>query len=370
MKSFIKPQAEYLLHNGWEVTLICAEDSSIYKEIPKGVRYIPVQFKRGIDLFGVPKAIIQLYLIFKRARFNIVQYSTPNATFYSSTAAWLAHIPVRIYAQWGIRYVGFNGIIRRLFKYLEHWSCYCSTIIEPDSFSNLEYSIEQKLYPRHKGRVIWSGSSSGVNLLRFDKNQKENWRQKYRQLIGIKPHHLVIGFVGSIRRDKGCNELIAACRSLFTDIPNARLLLVGDKHFYNSIDKDLQDWASISSQVIHISPNNEVPQYLACMDIFALPTYREGLATAIIEAQAMGLPVVVSDVPGAFDAMRNEETGLVVKVKDVKGLIAALQILLDDPTQRSALGEAAYIFVRDNFEQKKFLQYVLKDKETLLISKS
>ena len=147
-------------------------------------------------------------------------------------------------------------------------------------------------------------------------------------------------------------------------------MLVGDKHFYNSIDKDLQDWASISSQVIHISPNNEVPQYLACMDIFALPTYREGLATAIIEAQAMGLPVVVSDVPGAFDAMRNEETGLVVKVKDVKGLIAALQILLDDPTQRSALGEAAYIFVRDNFEQKKFLQYVLKDKETLLISKS
>lgn len=277
LKAFVRPQAEYLLRNGWDITWICAEDADFCKDIPNGVRYIPLPFKRGTDLFGVPRAILGLYRIFKRERFDLVQYSTPNAAFYTATAAWLACVPVRLYAQWGIRYVGFTGLARTFFKQLELWCCQRSTIIEPDSFSNLEFSIKEGLYPRDKGRVIWNGSSSGVNLERFDIIQKEKWRAEYRNKVGLKSHHLVIGFVGSIRRDKGCNELIAACRSFFNDMPEARLLLVGDKHFYGTIDRDLRDWIESSGQVTYVHPNSEIPQYMACMDVFSLPSYREVL---------------------------------------------------------------------------------------------
>lgn len=369
LKAFVYPQAVALLRNGWDVTFVCSKDLDFQQEIPEGIRYIPLPFKRGIDPFGVPNAIVTLYRLFKREPFDIVQYSTPNAALYTSTAAKLAGIPVRLYAQWGIRYVGFAGIPRKFFKYLENWCCHCSTIIEPDSLSNLEFSIQEDLYPADKGRVIWNGSASGVNLDRFDLGRKDEWRTEYRRKMGIEPDHLVIGFVGSIRRDKGCNELIAACRSFFNHMPAARLLLVGDKQFYNTIDQDLRDWVASTNQVTHIPPNKEIPQYMACMDIFSLPSYREGFGLVIVEAEAMGVPVVVSDVPGPVDAMRHEETGLIVPVKNVEALAEALQLLMNDATKRLTFGAAGAQFARDNFEQNEFLRRVLEDKEMLLAEK-
>lgn len=366
LKTFVFPQAEYLLQNGWDVTLICAEGATFDKEIPKGARYIPVPFKRGIDPLGMPKAIFKLYLIFKRERFDIVQYSTTNAVFYAATASWLACIPVRLYAQWGIRYVVFSGLAKIIFKQIERWCCRCSTVIEPDSMGNLEFSIREGLYPRDKGRVIWNGSACGINIERFDISQKDIWRTEYREKIGCDVHHLVVGFVGSIRADKGCNELIAACRSFFSNMPMARLLLIGDKVFYSTIDKDLRDWVESSDQVIHVSPNDQIPQYMACMDVFALPSYREGFGMVIIEAEAMGVSVVASNVPGPADAIRHEVTGLMVPVRDAVALAEALQVLLRDPAKRTAYGVAAAAFARDSFEQKKFLQYVLADKEQLI----
>ncbi len=365
-KAFVCPQAEVLVQNGWDVTFVCAEDPFFSADIPKGVRYIPVRMKRGIDFFTVLGSILSLFRLFKREKFDIVQFSTPNAAFYASTASMLARVPVRIYAQWGIRYVGFRGPTRFLFKFLERWCCWCSTIIQPDSLSNLEYSIQEGLYHRDKARVNWNGSACGVNLERFDIRQKNNWRIEYRKMIGLESHHLVIGFVGSIRRDKGCNELIAACRYFFSAMPEARLLLIGDKHFYDTIDQELRDWAASSAQVIHIPPNNEIPQYVSCMDIFSLPSYREGFGLVIVEAEAMGVPVVVSDVPGPVDAIRHGETGLIVPVKNYEALATALQTLLQDHAKREAFGSAAAAFARDNFEQNEFLRRVLNDKISLL----
>ena len=105
---------------------------------------------------------------------------------------------------------------------------------------------------------------------------------------------------------------------------------------------------------------------MACMDIFSLPSYREGFGLVIVEAEAMGVPVVVSDVPGPIDAMCHEETGLVVPVKNVEALATALQTLLKDTTKRLAFGANAAAFARDNFEQKKFIGRVLEDKEMLV----
>ncbi len=366
LKAFVRPQTEFLLQNGWDVTWICAEDTNFSKDIPNGVRYIPLKFKRGLDFFGIPGAIFALNNLFKNEHFDVVQYSTPNAAFYASTAARLAGVPIRIYAQWGIRYVGFDGIARFVFKLLERWCCACSTVVEPDSLSNLEFSIKENLYPRRKGRVIWNGSACGIDLVRFDRARKKSWRDAYRQKIGIESNHLVVGFVGSIRKDKGCNELIGACRSFFGDMPEARLLLIGDKNFFYTINKDLRDWVETSHQVVHISPNQEIPQYLSCMDVFSLPSYREGFGMVIIEAEAMGVPVVVSDVPGPIDAILPGKTGVAVPVKDTEALAAALKMLLGDKEKREAFGENAAKFVRENFEQQELLNRVLQDKERLL----
>ena len=366
IRGFLLPQIDLLLAEGWSVTCICADTRKPNEQVAPGVELIALPFKRGVDVLGVPISIWRLYRLFKRGNYSVVQYSTPNAAFYASTAAWLARVPVRLYAQWGIRYVGFRGVMRQLFKLLERWCCWCSTIIEPDSPSNLEFSIREGLYPRRKGRVVWNGSACGVNLEVFDVKQREAWRREYRSRLQLDPAHLVIGFVGAIRKDKGCNELIAACRTLFEDMPDARLLLIGNKEFYHTIDPELRTWAESSDRVIYVPPNREIPQYMSCMDIFSLPSYREGFGTVIIEAEAMGVPVVVSDVPGPIDAMVDGSTGLTVPVKDAAALASALRTLLLDPDKRRIFGQNAASFAQENFEQREYYQRVLADKEGLL----
>jgi len=366
LNTFIRPQVEYLLKDGWDITWISSDGNGYKNEIPDGIKFINVPFKRGIDLFGIPKLIFLLYRIFKQSRFYFVQYSTPNAVFSSSIAAWLARIPIRLYAQWGIRYVGFKGIMRIIFIIIEKWSCYYSTIIEPDSHSNLKFSISEKLYPKSKGRVIWNGSASGVNLEKFNIKKKLNWRDEFRKKIDVKPHYLLIGFIGSIREDKGCNELFRACRALFNRIHNASLLIVGDKRFYNTIELELRTWAETSLQVIVIPPSREIPQYLSCMDVFTLPSYREGFGSVVVEAQAMGVPVVVSNVPGPVDAMKNGITGLTIPAKDSEALASAIELLLLDSVKRTKYGEAAQKYVTENYEGKEYFKHVLEDKNRLL----
>lgn len=366
LRTFVSPQAEYLLSQGWDVSWACANEEGFAITLPPGVRYHSMPFRRGTDLIGVPRAVLSMYRVFRAGGFDIVQYSTPNAAFYASTAAWLARVPVRLYAQWGIRYVGFSGLKRWLFKRVESWTCARSTIIEPDSQGNVEFSVAEGLYPRAKARVIWNGSACGIDLERFSISKKPDWRSKWREQLGLDTDSLVVGFVGSLRRDKGCNELLAAFLSVSADFPKARLLLVGDSDFLDTIEPELRQWMTQSDQVVHAGMTSAVPEHMACMDVLVLPSYREGFGMVVIEAEAMGVPVIVSDVPGPTDAMRPGETGMVVPARDPYALADALRTMLDDETLRERMGVAAVRFARSGFEQREFLRRAEQDKRELL----
>lgn len=368
LRTFVLPQTLVLIRKGWEVTWISSNGQEIREHLPSNVRFIESPIIRGVDLFGLPKAIFQLHGIFRKEEFSIVQYSTPNAAFVASTAAFFARVPVRLYAQWGIRYVGFSGFLRWFFKQFERWVCFCSTVIEPDSKSNLYFSVEEGLYKKSKGRVIGHGSACGVDLNRFDYRKKHVWREEFRKDLALTERDIVIGFVGSVRRDKGVNELLAACRKLFAQRSDARLLLIGDKTFYEDLDRHLRDWAESSEKVIFVPPTRDVPQYMACIDIFCLPSYREGFGMVVIEAEAMGVPVVVSDIPGPVDAMVNGKTGYVVKVRCIDELAEAINRLLEDKVLRENFGNNAHHFAVEHFEQQAFLRLQLEDKESLLLS--
>jgi glycosyltransferase involved in cell wall biosynthesis len=290
LKTFLTKQSEVLISKGWDVTWICGSEPPNRENVPSNVRLIIIPIKRGNDFFGAPRTIWLLFKHYMRERYDIVQYSTPNTSLYASIAARLARIHIRIYAQWGIRYVGFNGYNRLLYKGLEKIACMNSTIIEPDSQSNLKFAVEEKLYTATKGRVIWNGSACGVDLKKFDIKKKDFWRKTLREKLGYKENNIVIGFVGSIRRDKGCNELLEACKKLLTQVQDYRLLIVGGKDYYSTILPELVVWMENSHRVSIIPPTDDIPQYMACMDILSLPSYREGFGMVIVEAEAMGVP--------------------------------------------------------------------------------
>lgn len=364
LQAFVLGTAKYICENtDWDITFICDYDEEFKNSLPEYIHYIPVPMKRGISIAGI-KAMLQMKKIFQKEKFDLIQYSTPNASLYASLAAKLAKVPVRLYCQWGMVFVGFEGIKRKIFKMEEKFVCKLSTWIEPDSKSNLNFAHSEGLYPENKGSVVWNGSASGVSLEKFDISKKQEYRNKIRQEYNISENAFVYGFVGRITRDKGINELLEAYKSVMSD--NTYLLMVGNEELDDNMNMELFNWSKNNSQVIYTGATNVVEQYLSAMDVYILPSYREGFGSGVIEAEAMGLPVIVSNIPGPTDAMVKNETGIVVKKADVETLKNAMLDINNNSEKNDSMSENAYVFAKENFEQQQLFKYILEDRKRLL----
>lgn len=366
VRSFLLPVLSYYAqHTDWELTVVCDYDPLLQEQLPDGVKYYPISMKRGISLGGIA-ACWKMCRFFRKEKFDLVQYSTPNAAFYASIASALAGIPVRLYCQWGMVFVGMQGIKRLIFKTIERLVCLLSTWIEPDSHGNLEFCRQQKLYSPAKSSVIWNGSAAGVNLEKFDIAQKSDWRQKIRTEYNIDEKAFVYGFVGRINGDKGINELFTAFQQILRKHPQRYLMLVGNPEISGSVDPALYNWAQQSSQVLFCGYTDEVEQYLSAMDVYILPSYREGFGSGVIEAEAMGVPVIVTDIPGPTNAMLPNVTGLVVPKQDISALYESMMHLPAQTDLCKALGEAGFRFATEKFEQQALCHHILCDRKRLL----
>lgn len=251
IKAFLLQFTDYLINEGYDVTFICNTDESMYKSCNDHIHYIPVPMKRGVGFDGL-SVINKLTKIFKENNFDIIQYSTPNASLYASIAAKRAGCENRLYCQWGIRYMGFEGGIKRMiFKQIEKIVCQKSSVIECESHSLYNFSINEKLYPASKGSVIWNGSACGVDLNKYRIDKKSIWRQEVRKELNITENATVFGYVGRITRDKGANELLSAFREVIKT-KEAYLLMIGMFDDANTINADLREWSEKSKYVIFV----------------------------------------------------------------------------------------------------------------------
>lgn len=366
VRSFLIPIAKYYRENtDWDISLMCDVDPGLEAEIPEGVRYIPVRMRRGVD-WTAAGVISSMAAVFKREKFDLVQYCTPNASFYASAAARMAKIPVRLYCQWGMVYVSMKGPKRWIFRSIEKMTCRNSTWIEPDSFGNLEFSHREGLYPACKGSVVWNGSTGGIDLARFDLSRKAGWREEIRRKHGIPQGAVVFGFVGRITGDKGINELYEAFRELLKRRPDAYLMMIGGAERQKTIRSSLQEWAEREPHVVFCGPQNGIERYYAAMDVHVLPSYREGFGSVIIEAEAMEIPVIATAIPGPLEAMAPGVTGLSVKKADVGSLLDAMEKLCDDSALRARLGQAGRSYVAERFEINRFYEATMTDRMNLM----
>jgi len=366
MKAFLLEPAVYMHQQcGFDITLICDHDPELESSLPEGIRFIPVPMRRGID----PRALVtvfRLWRIFRRERFDLVQYSTPNASFYASIAASLARVRVRLYAQMGVVYVSFDGFERAVFKAIEKVTCRLSTAIEAVSHSNRDFFIREGLYSAEESVVIWNGSSDGVNLEVFDVNRRPEWARQVRHEFGIAQSAFVLGYVGRITRDKGVNELMESFRVFLRECRDAYLLLVGDPESLDSLDAELLEWAQQESHVIFSGYVTDTQRYFAAMDAFVLPSYREGFGSVIIEAEAMAVPVITTDIPGPVDAVIPGVTALLVKSHDAAGLLAAIRTLYSNPELRASMGSSGRRFAAENFDHTVLMEHILQERKRLL----
>lgn len=335
----------------------------------EGVQVYPVLMPRRItparDLF----AVAHIGRILRRVRPHIVHAHTPKGGLLGMLAAWMCRVPVRIYHIRGLPHLTANGAKRLLLRYSEKVACALAHQVLCVSHSIRQVVVQECICPAGKIKVLAWGSGQGVDAehrfhpARFDERDK----QQLRQRLHIPQEGIVIGFVGRIVRDKGIVELVDAWQRLRKDYPHAHLLLVGDYEPQDPVPSGIRELLDSTPQVHVTGWVEDTAPYYAIMDLLVLPSYREGFPNAPLEAAAMELPVVATDIPGTRDAVENEQTGLLVPPRDARSLELAIRRYLVGAALRVQHGKAGRERVLRYYRQETLWQALYEEYQRWLV---
>jgi glycosyltransferase involved in cell wall biosynthesis len=369
IKAFFGKQLEFLQQNDFIITIITSYGDSSQdfgEDLPKDVKVYNVDMSRTIEPLKDFRTLREIYKIIKSDDFDIVQYVTPKAAFLGSLASWWAKVPVRLYLMWGLYYVTQTGFKKFVFKTIEKIVCSCSTAIAPDSKGNVKLAVEEGLCKPDKIGVVGHGSANGVDTERFNPVRLYEDGRRIRKELNIPESAKVFGCIAAIVGDKGINELIEAFDEISQKHPEVYLLYIGQATEKDPVKKSTLGTIDNHKKIIHLGWQTEPERYMAAMDIFVLPTYREGFGVVNIEASAMQLPVISTDVPGPQESIVNGETGILVEARKVKPLIEAMEKLIHLPLYAKKLGNAGRERVKKLYEQKILWGQIVEHRKSLV----
>ena len=363
MKSFVVEAAKHL-HNegGYDVTLICSPDEEFQKSLPEYLHFIPVEIVRGISLTGI-SSMLKLAKIFKKEKFDLIEYMTPNASLYASMAGYLSKTPLRIYSQCGIRYVSFDGVRRKIFKAFEKLTCSFSTHIKGQSPKNMQFAIDEGLCKKDKISVIGIGGTIGVEVDKCNAFDHRAKRAELRERYGIPNDAFVYGYVGRINVDKGINELICAFKEVSQKKSNAYLALVGMLDEANPISAENLEFAQSCDKIILTGnvPGGEVYHHMSMFDVLVHPTYREGFGKVLQEAMGVGVPIITTNVPGPSEVVEDGTSGILCEAKNPDDLAKKMILLYENDELREGLTAAGSQRARKYFDRPIMLNNIKND---------
>lgn len=364
---FLGKQMNWFSEKGYKEYIICSPSEELEKFSKRySFEYKTIEVLRKISIGKDLKAVVATYKYIKKVKANVVTGHTPKGGLIAMLAAWLARVPVRIYLRHGLVYETSHGLKRALLINIDRLTSRLSTKIVCVSPSVARRSIEDGLNLESKQVVLAHGTCNGIDVERFciDAVNVEATDALKKQL-SIDKGDFIIGFAGRLVRDKGIVELIRAYQAIRKQYQNVKLMLVGMLEIRDALPEDVvktinEDKGIISTGYVGYAT---IEQYYALMDVYVLPSYREGFPTSVLEASAMEIPVITTRATGCCDSILDGETGIFVN-HDEKDLEQALQRLYDDPSLRKNMGKAGRKFVEDNFRQ----DIVWKEIEKLYLS--
>lgn len=371
MNILLKGQLSYM-NDHFEVIGVTGRDDKHFDEVAKreGVRMHAVEMKRTISPLKDLGALWKLYKFIKKEKPVIVHTHTPKAGLLGMLAAKMAGVPVRLHTVAGMPLLGIHGAKRQLLNQIEKLTYSCAHKVYPNSKGLEEIVVENKFCSPAKLKVIANGSSNGINTDHFSPDfveDKAGFRANFRAGLGIAPTDIVYGFVGRLGVEKGIGELIDAFTKLLKEHNNIKLLLVGPVEKEHGVlnDATLAEIDTIP-EILAVGRHDDIRPYLLSSDVFVFPSYREGFPNVVLQAGAMGLPCIVSNINGCNEVITEELNGLIVPVKDKDALYHAMKRLLTEQGLVDKLAGVSREIVNSKFSHKFVWQELLKEYKSLL----
>ena len=348
LDAFVAPTIRSLLKLGHSVAVVVnVKAKTISPDLYTNVKWIDIEIARSIDLPRDVSALVRLFFSFRRERFDIVHSVTPKAGLLAMLAAKLTGTPLRIHTFTGQVWATKRGPMRLLLRCLDRVLAYCATALLVDSHSQLVFLASERVAKFDRMHVLGSGSISGVDTAKFKPDAIA--REIVRSQHGIPLDALLLLYIGRMHLEKGVIELVQAFLLLSKTHPEVHLMLVGPDE--GVLHKVLNIYENLHSRIHIVGLTTQPEKYMAAADIFCLASYREGFGLSLIEAAATGLPCVASRIYGVTDAVVDGVNGLLVNVKDVKALVVALEMLVEQPLLRMQMGANARTRAEKEFSQ-------------------
>ena len=374
-KVLLKGQLRFMASNGFDVKGVSSDGEEL-KEVREneGIVMEAINMSRKITPFQDLKSLWEMWNFLRKEKPQIVHTHTPKAGIIGMLAARLAGVPHRLHTVAGLPLMEATGIKRKILNFVEKLTYSSATRVYPNSKGLYDFILQNHFTQSNKLKIIANGSSNGINTTFFSPAQvSEIEKVALREKLNIHSDDFVFVFVGRIVGDKGINELIKAFSELQAagnnELTGIKLLLVG------GLESDLdplnpETLAEINQNrdIISVGFQQDVRPFFAISDALAFPSYREGFPNVVMQAGAMGLPSIVSDINGCNEIIVEGKNGLIIPPKNVEKLKEKMLTLARDKNLYIKLKENSRRMIKNRYEQSMVWKALLEEYEGLLQS--
>ena len=353
---FFEPMVEDLQRQGYDVVSVSSDGPELERLRAKGVKTVVVEMERRMAPLKDLKSLWNLIRVFRKEKPDIVHSMTPKAGMLCMLAAWLTRVPRRVHTFTGLVWPTTTGLTRRILMFTDWLTCACATHVIPEGkgvMNDLQAHITHKPM-----KVLGYGNVRGVDLVQCSR------RPEVMQLAdSLRKPGFTFLFVGRLVGDKGINELVQAFQRLHEEFPQARLVLVG---FHEpELDPLLPETEKLLEEATYIEfvgpkHGDELLAWYAASDAFVFPSYREGFPNVVLEAGAMGLPSIVTDINGSREIIEEGKNGMIIPIKNSEAIYAAMKRMLQHPEETAKWAANARPMIASRFERS-FVQQCLYD---------
>jgi len=320
----------------------------------ENIRVVSLSMTRSISPLLDLISLFKLYNLLKREHPFIVHSHTPKAGILGMVAARMAGVPIRLHTVAGMPLMEASGVKRKILEVVESFTYKFATKVYPNSLGLNEFILNQKFTKPEKLKVLGNGSSNGIDVSHFDpRNFSAEQNQHLKAVLGINEHDFVFIFVGRLVADKGINELLQAFDKLTKNSGDVKLVLVGSlESELDPLNSDSLNIISSNSFVKSVGFQNDVRPYFAISNCLVFPSYREGFPNVVMQAGAMGLPSIVSNINGCNEIIVEGENGTIIAPKDYEAIYESMVKFLKDPLYKEKLQQKARFMIESRYGQQ------------------